>query len=224
MKKVLITGVGKGIGQALAQKFLDEGYVVIGTTLSGSSDFEDRHFSCYRLDLSSPKSISACAEKVRKAEGKIDILINNAGVLLDEEETSVKPGILRKTLEVNLIGTIDFTEHIIPFVRTRGHIVNISSTAGSLALTSKNVSHHPHHYPAYKISKTALNMYTRTLAQALKNKGIAVSSVHPGWVKTDMGGADADITPQKAAKQIFDFAVTHPATGNFWYAGKKLPW
>jgi NAD(P)-dependent dehydrogenase (short-subunit alcohol dehydrogenase family) len=139
---------------------------------------------------------------------------------------------LRKTLEVNLIGTIDFTEHIIPSMDKSAHIVNISSSAGSLNDTDMEdakTSHFPFHYPAYKISKCALNMYTRTLAMRMQHERnsedfITVSSVHPGWVKTAMGGDDANLTPEEAAGNIYTLAISKPETGQFWFNGKKHPW
>lgn len=221
MKTVLITGVGKGIGKALSDKFLTEGYFVIGTFLSTSPTAHER-LKVFRLDLSNPKSIASCARAIAHFGRPIDIFINNAGILIDDEETSVKVEKLRRTLEANLIGTIDFTKRLLPLIRRGGHIVNISSRAGSLTLTGK-ASHFLGRYPAYKISKAALNMYTRTLAYELRNRGITVSSVHPGWVKTDMGGMDADITPEQAAEWIYKLAVSRPPTGGFWFEGKPLP-
>lgn len=221
MSTVVITGIGRGIGKALAEKFIAEGYAVIGTTRSGTADVAGAQV--YKLDLADPKSIEDAARTIRAAAPSFDILINNAGVLLDEDWTSLKPDLLRGTLEVNVIGTAAFTEALKDAVALGGHIVNISSTAGSLALADGSASHFPHHYPAYKISKTALNMYTRTLAVELKGKAI-VSSVHPGWVQTDMGGEEADITPAEAAEGIFAIATSHPETGQFWFKGEKLPW
>lgn len=221
MRTVVITGIGKGIGRALAEKFVVEGFTVIGTTRSGDSDIAG--VRVFELDLSNPESIERAAYAICTEVSSIDILINNAGVLLDEEETSLHPDLLRKTLEVNLIGTVAFTEALKDRISPGGHIVNISSTAGSLALADGSASHFPHHYPAYKISKTALNMYTRTLAVELSGKAI-VSSVHPGWVQTDMGGPEADITPAEAAEGIFSLAVSKPETGQFWFKGEKIPW
>ena len=143
MKNVLITGVGKGIGKALAQKFLKEGYFVVGTSVSGQTDFSDENLIVYKLDLASEESIVECSSAISKSGKKIDILINNAGVLLDEDETVVVAEKLTKTLQVNLIGTIDFTEHILSEINKGGHIKNISSTAGSLARTGHPGSHFP---------------------------------------------------------------------------------
>ncbi|MBM3204794.1 SDR family NAD(P)-dependent oxidoreductase [Candidatus Uhrbacteria bacterium] len=224
MKTVLITGVGKGIGRALAETCLAKEHFVIGTYQSTLPKIQHERFVAVRLDLSDPDSIVACEKSVREIGYPIDIHINNAGILLDGDETRVDPKKLRATLEVNVIGTIDFTERIIPLINTGGHIVNISSSAGSLALSQKMKSHYPHHYPAYKISKTALNMYTVTLAEELKKSSITVSSVNPGWVKTDMGGPEGEYTPAQAAERIYKLAIKPPKTGNFWFGNKKLPW
>ncbi|MBI5793860.1 SDR family NAD(P)-dependent oxidoreductase [Candidatus Uhrbacteria bacterium] len=222
MKTVLITGVGKGIGKALKEKFLDEGYFVIGTFFTGRPDPQE-HLKDFSLDLSNPASIASCATAITNFGRNIDILINCAGVLKDEDETSVVADKLRETLEVNLIGTIDFTQRLLPIMQDKGHIVNISSTAGSLMLTGKHASHLEGRYPAYKISKAALNMYTVTLAKQLDGQ-VTVSSVHPGWVKTDMGGEDADLTPEQSAEGIYNVAVSRPPTGGFWFAGESVPW
>lgn len=225
MKTVLITGVGRGIGRALAQNFLRNGFFVLGTSTTGVVDFQHENLFVCQLDLSSPDSIDACAKMILTLDKKIDILINNAGVLLDEDDTTLIPEKLRATLEVNLVGTTDFTEHMLSGMATHGHIIFISSTAGSLEYESEGnlVSHYPMHYPAYKISKTALNMYMRTLAMRLK-ESLTVSSVHPGWVKTEMGGPEADISPEEAADAIYQFALTSPETGFFWFKSEKLPW
>lgn len=223
MKTVVITGVGKGIGKALAEKFIAEEYRVIGTTLTGEVSVTS--VQAYSLNLSDLRSVARAAGDILGIAESIDILINNAGVLLDENYTITDVELLRKTLEVNLIGTIAFTEALKErVVATDGHIVNISSTAGSLTLADGSpTSHYPRHYPAYKISKAAINMYTRTLAVDLAGKA-TVSSVHPGWTKTDMGGEEADFTPEEAAEGIFTIATSKPETGQFWYKEKKLPW
>lgn len=240
MKTILITGIGKGIGKALAEKFLAEGFAVIGTVRIGADyadktadvadkdmDGTSKNMRVFVLDLAKPESIAECAQQILATGEKIDILINNAGVLLDDEETKLIVEKLRDTLEVNLIGTVDFAERIIPLIAKGGHIVNISSQAGSLEdIKNFNHSHAPLRYPAYKISKAALNMYTRTLALRLENEGtgIIVSSVHPGWVKTGMGGDEAPTTTMEAAEEIFDLAVSRPESGEFWFNGEKFPW
>ena len=223
MKTVLITGVGRGIGEALKDKFLTEGWLVMGTYLT-TILADNNNLLSFPLDLSSPQSISECIQAIKKHGKKISVLINNAGILIDEEETAVVVKKLEETLKVNLLGTVDFTEQILSLVEDGGHIINISSTAGSLELATEGQSHYPDHYPAYRISKAALNMYTVTLARRLRVRNISVSSVHPGWVKTEMGGSEADISPKEAAKNIYEFTITHPETGGFWFNGERLPW
>ncbi len=222
MKNVVITGVGRGIGKALAEKFLAEGFHVFGTSMTGTADYTHPELTLFKLDLRSSASIAEAAMAIIAVAQPVDILINNAGVLLDEAETSLKPELLRDTLAVNLIGTANFTELLKGAVAAGGHIINISSSAGSLELVGME-SHEPGHYPAYKISKAALNMYTRTLAAELVGKAI-VSSVHPGWVQTSMGGAEAESTPAEAAEGIFNFSISNPATGRFWFRSEEIPW
>lgn len=228
MKNVLITGVSRGIGKALAQKFLNEGYYVIGTSVSGDADFENENLKVVQLDLTKPDSIEKCVDQIKDMNLKIDILDNNAGMLFDDGETKLSVEKLRETLEVNLIGTADFTEKVLPFVNDRGHVIFTSSSAGSISETDYHThSHHPNQYPAYKISKAALNMYMRTLAMRLEKEkaGIKVSAVHPGWVKTEMGGEDAPMTPEEAAEDIFKTATDATVeTGQFWFKGEKYLW
>ena len=220
MKNVLITGVSRGIGKALANKFLKEGYFVIGTSTTGKIDIKDNNIIAFKLDLSSSQNIQKCLDSIKKLNKKIDILINNAGIAPDKESNILDVRELRKTLEVNLIGIIDFTEKIIPLINEGGHILNAASSAGSL---SRSHEADDDFYPAYRISKAALNMYTRALAIHLKNK-ITVSSYHPGWVKTDMGGMEANIFPEEAASDIFNLAISKVESGQFWFKGKKFDW
>jgi NAD(P)-dependent dehydrogenase (short-subunit alcohol dehydrogenase family) len=225
MKTVVITGVGKGIGKALSEKFLSEGWFVIGTVYDPEEAQESKCSKTIPLYLSSSDSVVQCINEIIGLDTRIDIVINNAGCLLDRDETRVVIEKLRKTLEVNLIGTIDFTERLLPLVNKGGHIVNISSTAGSLERTGfPGASNFPFLQPSYKISKAALNMYTRTLALRLQEEEIFVSSIHPGWVKTDMGSEDADRTPEEASEEIFNFAISPKDTGGFWSGESRVPW
>ena len=219
-KNVLITGVSRGMGKALAEKFLREGFFVVGTSTSGSSGIENKNLIVLQLDLSKPQSIKNCVDNIKPLNKRFNILINNAGVALDIEDDHVNIDKLRKTLEINLIGLIDFTTKILPLINKGGHILNASSHAGSLSETKEDDDYF---YPAYRISKVALNMYTRTLAIQLKDK-ITVSSFHPGWVKTDMGGIDADMMPEEAAEYIYKLAVSKIRSGQFWFKGKKFEW
>jgi NAD(P)-dependent dehydrogenase (short-subunit alcohol dehydrogenase family) len=224
MRTVLITGTNRGIGRALAEKFLSEGWRVIGTYYNGEEPIQHERFTLIKMDLRSPESIEACAKELAGGGHEFEVVINNAGVLLDEAETRLKVAPLRETLEVNLIGTGDFTERVAPMIARGGHLVFISSTAGSLERAGSGLSHFPFHYPAYKISKAALNIYGRTLAHELEDQEVTVSMVHPGWVRTRMGGQEADLSPQEAAEDIYAHAMRRPESGQFWFRGEKLPW
>lgn len=220
MKTILITGVSRGIGNALARKFLDNGYFVIGTSTRGTAKLEHENLKVFQLDLSEPQSIKNCVNQISDFKRTIDVLVNSAGIAVEEEadEPAIVIDFLRKTLEVNLIGTVDFTERVIPLLNQGGQIINISSRAGSLGHTGYTLN-----YPSYRISKAALNMLTRILAIRLEGK-IKVSSVHPGWVKTDMGGEEADVSSEEVAEDIFTLANSNLETGQFWFKQKKFPW
>ncbi len=220
MKTVVITGASRGIGKALIQRFLENGDFVIGTSTSGTATIKHKDFINFQLDLTKSESIETCIKNIHNLKKKIDILINNAGIVVEDEvnKSNINTDYLRKTLEVNLIGTVELTEGIIPLMNQGGHILNLSSRAGSLGHAGYALN-----YPSYRISKAALNMVTRFLAARLEGKQI-VSSVHPGWVKTDMGGDDADLEPAEAAEDIFKLANTNVETGQFWFKGKKFPW
>lgn len=218
MKTVLITGVSRGIGKALAVKFLAEDYFVIGTSKNGAADFQHPNLQMLELDLANEESIDDCIKAVLKLKKTIDILINNAAIILEKpKSTEIDVKVLKKTLEVNLIGPIQLTELLVPILNPGAHVINITSRQGSFS--------HPlgSSTPSYKISKAALNMFTRVLSYQLKGKAI-VSSVHPGAVKSGLAGPDADMEPEEAAKYIYDLAVSKPETGQFWFKNERFPW
>ncbi len=218
MKTVLITGVSRGIGRALTERFLENGDCVIGTSTSGTADFTHARLTVLPLDLSKPDSIRACAERVAGLDAPIDILVNNAGIWGgDEETTDINQATFRRIMEVNVFGLIDFTERVLPFMADGGHVVNVSSRHGSMQTVQDPF------FGDYKISKAAVNMYTRVLAARLKDR-VTVSCVHPGWVKTDMGGAEADLEPAEAAAHLFVLANAKVKTGQFWFKGETFPW
>lgn len=224
MQTVVITGASRGIGRALTEKFLESEYRVVGTSTLGDKVFSHENFQSFKLDLRSAESIKNFSQELANSGVRVDLLINNAGTLLDEHEKILKTDLLRQTLEVNLVGTADFTEQILPLMNKGGHIVMLSSSAGSIGRTGNVISRYPSQYPAYKVSKAALNMYMRTLAVRLREAGIAVSSVHPGWARTDMGGEEATISPAEAAETVFKIAIGKPESGHFWNSEGELPW
>lgn len=216
MKNVLITGVSRGMGRAFAEKFLSEGWRVMGTSTSGRYPMVHEHLRVYKLDISDPEGVQKFVDEIKKTGEKIDVLINNAGIYLNET-FPMKRKELQKTLDVNLIGLIDLTEKLTPFINDGGCIINMSSGAGSITEFEDG-------YPAYSISKVGVNMYTRNLAVALKNRKIIISAFDPGWVRTDMGGSDATRDPSEPAEEMYTLATSKVDSGYFWHKGKKRNW
>lgn len=218
MKSVLITGVKRGIGEALAKKFLAEGFFVIGTSTTGKSKLKHKNLVVFKMNLLNPKSIEKCTNKIYKVKMKINILVNNAGTWRPSSKDPKKNmRDFRDVVNINLIGPIDFTERLVKKLANGAHIINISSRQGSFAYPLGTSE------PSYKISKAGLNMYTRVLSNKLKGKAI-VSSVHPGAVLTDMAASDADMTAEDSADYIYKLAISKPKTGQFWFKGKSFPW
>ena len=226
MKTAVITGASRGIGLATTQKFLAEGWRVIGTYLNTPIPIDNPNLISIQYDQSDSLSIANFADQVASIAPQVDVLVNNAGILLDADEKVANPIKVRKTLEVNVVGIIDLTERLLPVLKKDSHIVNINSGYGSISapiLDDETAA-------GYRISIAALNMYTRHLAFRLEPRGIIVSSLAPGWVKTDMGNSVAtkiegpDRVPAEAAEDIFQLVTTVKETGQFWKLGKKTEW
>lgn len=216
MKTVLITGVSRGIGRATAEKFLLEEWYVIGTSTTGRSPRKYENLDLHTLDLLDPKSIENFVKEIAGKE--IDVLINNAGIYLDEDEFPITQKSLKDTLQVNLTGLIDLTERLLPQIKDGGRIVSMSSGAAVITEGGDEGK------PAYQISKVGVNMYTRSLAEYLKKRNITVSSMDPGWVKTDMGSFSAPRDPKEPAEEIYKLAISKVDSGYFWHRNKKRSW
>ncbi|WP_226064714.1 SDR family NAD(P)-dependent oxidoreductase [Kaistella polysaccharea] len=220
MKKkiVLITGVSKGIGKALAEKMLAENYFVIGTSRTGEiKEFKGDNFYALALDLTSPQSIDEAQKTILEKFDHLDILINNAGVGPDLGTQQPDRKSFAQTFEVNVSGTVFFTEPLINLISDQGKVINISSRMGSLdeCETADSV--------AYRMSKSALNMYTKILTNRLKGK-VKVAAVHPGWVKTTIRESNlvnGTLTPEKSAENIYRFITNDFESGTFWNAEKE---
>ena len=210
-KTILITGTSQGIGHALTKLLLINGYRVIGTNTTGIDNINENNYKSFALDLSNLDSIVAFEKNLQIENIKIDILINNAGIGPDldfevPEEISVK-----KTFDVNVTGTTFFTEQMIQHLTIGGKIVNVSSKMGSIDVCEKSDS------VAYRMSKAALNMYTKILSNRLEGKQL-VASVHPGWVRTNIAKSNVygRLSPEESAQKIFQFITSDFKTGIFW--------
>jgi len=222
IKKVLITGASRGIGFALTKLFLERGYKVIGACRSGEIDnLSHPNLDVIELDLSNSTSIRYVATVLKK-ESKIDILINNAGIGPDLDIDLPTEESFKQTFDVNVTGTVLFTESLIEIINQGGSIVNISSEMGSIENCKRIDS------VAYRMSKSALNMYTKILSNRLK-ASLRVVSIHPGWVRTTIAESNIDngrLSPEESAIKLFDYIIGDFETGMFWdvESQSKLNW
>ncbi|MBT8054788.1 MAG: SDR family oxidoreductase [Xanthomonadales bacterium] len=221
---VLITGANRGLGLEFARQYAAEGWKVIGTARKPKQADELTALSVEiaQLDVADQASIDALAKSL---EGRpIDLLINNAGIFPRVNKIEeINFDDYSRTLAVNTLGPVRVTRALLPNLRLgeQKKIVNITSRLGSIALNTSGV------FYGYRESKAALNMFTKTLAIELGPEGFTCLTIHPGWVKTDMGGANANLTPQVSISGMR--AVIRklgPAeTGTYWsYSGEAVPW
>jgi NAD(P)-dependent dehydrogenase (short-subunit alcohol dehydrogenase family) len=243
-----ITGGNKGIGLATAHDLGELGIiVVIGSRdeahgQAAIAELQSRGIAraeCVRFDVTQPGDHQRIAQYLEKRYGKLDILINNAGIQLEEADFESPSGfnttgtvaleVLRKTFETNFFAVVTLTQVLLPLIgkAPAGRIVNLSSILGSLTLHSNPSSGIYSLKPfAYDASKTALNAFTVHLAQELRKTKIKVNSAHPGWVKTDMGGPTAPLDVSEGAKTGVELATLPDdgPTGGYFHLGKSLPW
>ena len=198
----LISGGNRGIGREVARQLADLEYnVVIGSRDLEKGEEAARELgpavSALQLDVTDEESIVRCVASIAEDPGRIDVLVNNAGVAGGGWSTSaidVDLDEVRQTLETNLFGAWRLTEEALPLMRKNGYgrIVNISSGMGQLSDMGG-------HSPAYRVSKTGLNVLTRMLTAELADENILVNSVCPGWVRTDMGTQSARRSVEEGA-------------------------
>ena len=181
------------------------------------------HAVAVAMDVTNPDSIAAAERIVSERVGSVDVLVNNAAVLLFESEDvlEIPPHGYRDTFETNVFGVIDVCRTFVPGMARRGYgrIVNVSSGAGQLVSMST-------YAPAYSMSKAALNALTRILASTYRANGVLVNAVDPGWVRTDMGGPSAPRSLQEGADTIVWLATlpNNGPTGGFFHDRHPIEW
>jgi len=240
-KVALITGANKGIGLETARQLGKEGI----TVLVGARDFgkgkaaadklreEGIDARPLELDVSDAASIKAAVATVERDFGRLDILVNNAGVMIDNRDLPISKQPLenwRRTFDTNVFGLIETTQAFLPLLKKSdaGRIVNLSSILGSIEYhaTKGSPVYDSKSTPAYNVSKAAVNAYTVQLAHELQGSKIKVNAAHPGWVKTEMGGAEAPMDLVDGAKTSVALATLDKdgANGSYVHMGESLPW
>lgn len=242
-KIALVTGANKGIGFETSRQLAQLGIKVLlgardekkGIAAAEKLQAEGLAVEPVQLDVTRPDDISRARAMIEKNFGCLDILVNNAGTVHKEEPlfansvATVSRQALRETFDVNFFGLVELTQALLPLIRKSpaGRIVNISSMLGSLTLHSDPQAGLENFKPfAYDASKTAVNQFTIHLAALLKETPVKVNSAHPGWVKTDLGGAEAPMETTEGAKTGVALATLddNGPTGGFFHLGETMPW
>jgi NAD(P)-dependent dehydrogenase (short-subunit alcohol dehydrogenase family) len=237
----LVTGANKGIGFEVARQLARKGFhVFLGARNEEAGnaaaeklnrEAEKEHsrentgrgaVTALNIDVSKPESIRRAAEEFFRTGDRLDVLVNNAGILLDDDKEilTITPEVFETPLRTNTLGALLVSQAFVAFLKKSGapRIVNVSSGGGQLTDGADGWA------PAYCISKTALNGVTVQLAAGLPK--FAVNSVCPGWVRTDMGGSNATRSVAEGASGIVWLAADAPQheTGKFWRDRKTIPW
>ena len=220
MNTVLITGANRGIGLELARVFAEKGYQVIGVCRETSTELAQVAAKVIdAVDVTTNAGIDTLMAGLSGM--KINVLINNAGLLQDEKLGSIDFDSIRTQMEINAYAPLRVAEALFPQIPAGGKIANITSRMGSIADNDSGGRY------GYRASKAALNAFGKSLAVDLKPHGIAVAQLHPGYVQTRMVNFGGLITPEESAKGLAALidALTLENSGSFWHSnGEQLPW
>jgi NAD(P)-dependent dehydrogenase (short-subunit alcohol dehydrogenase family) len=235
----LVTGANKGIGFEISRGIASRDITVV----MGARDSRRGETACSQLqaaglgvhfqllDVADDVSIKVAVEKISHNFGRLDILVNNAGIMVDGDTTAltVDTRTVDETLRTNFYGPLLLCQQCIPLMRKNGYgrIVNISSMLGSLSeIINPESGYAGVQSPAYRLSKNALNSITALFASRVSGENILVNSACPGWVKTDMGGLQAPLTPEQGADTPIWLATLPDdgPTGGFFRGRISIPW
>ena len=230
MKVILVTGSNRGIGKETIRQLARVGHktILTGRNADHVRDAQDDLAAegvitdAFACDVRDEAQVRKLVQYVDERYGKLDVLVNNAGIFLDgSDSTKADIDIIRQTFDTNVLGPYRMIEVLLPLLRKSGdaRIINLSSGMGGLTEMDGG-------YPGYRISKTALNAVTRIFANDLAKDKISVNSVCPGWVKTDMGGPSATRSVLDGAAGIV-WAATLPPGGpsnGFFRDGQPIAW
>jgi len=217
---VVITGANRGIGLELARHYAAEGCEVIGVCRQSSDELASVAAQVIDgVDVTTDAGIDKL--KSGLADKSISLLINNAGLLQDEQLGSIDFDSIRTQMEINAYAPLRVAEALVPLMGQGSKIANITSRMGSIADNDSGGRY------GYRASKAALNAFGKSLAVDLKPRGIAVAQLHPGYVKTRMVNFGGLITPEESARGLAERIanLTLENTGSFWHSnGEELPW
>ena len=221
---IFITGADKGLGRALALQFADQGFQVFAGVFHAESRFEDQDqkphsgITTIPLDVRSLDSVKTAVRQVGAQVERLDILLNNAGIHLDDQDqvlddVDLEDGSIQAQFETNTLGPLRCIQQFLPLLR-RGQakrIINISSEAGSIGQSWRVGA------IGYCMSKAALNMQSSILVNHLGREGFQIVNMHPGWLISDIGGPNADITAEEAARGVITWALKDHPTDRLTY-------
>ncbi|MGB5590851.1 MAG: SDR family oxidoreductase, partial [Gammaproteobacteria bacterium] len=214
----------RGLGLEYAQQFSERGYTVIGTARNpeAATELAEVADRVEQLDVADPASVAALAERLNGVP--IDILINNAGMFDRDDVTidAVDFGTMEQTFAVNTFGPLRVTQALLPNLRAGKArlIISMSSQLGSIANSNGR-------WYAYRASKTALNQFNKIWSVELASEGFTCVVLHPGWVRTDMGGPNASYSPEESVTGLVNVigALTPEDNGGFYdFQGNPIPW
>ena len=219
----MITGANRGVGLALARHYRDAGWRVIGVCRSSGEEIAELRQVADRviesIDVTRPEDVARLAVEL---EGqRLDLLINNAGLLKDERLGELDFDSIREQMEINAYAPLRVTEALLGNLGEGSKVANITSRMGSIADNDSGGRY------GYRASKAALNALGRSLAMDLAPRGIAVVQLHPGYVQTRMVNFGGLISPEESAAGLAERieALTLETTGTFWHSsGEALPW
>ncbi len=245
-RTALVTGAARGLGVEISRDLAALGAHVIVAARDGrkaqevAARLRERggEASAQTLDVTREEDRHAAYAAIEQAHGKLDILVNNAGILLDSPDggtpaprqpSQALQSVLRETFEVNFFAPIFLTQLLLPLlVRSEApRVVNVSSIRGSLAHLSDPASPvYPVRALGYDTSKAALNAFTILIAEELRSTPIKINAIHPGWLRTQMGGEQATMSVEEGARTALHYATLGEdgPTGGFFFLEERLPW
>lgn len=221
--KALVTGCNRGIGLEIARQLVDAGTQVYAAVRKSSEELDKIGVTkvITGVDMSSDEAIARMAADLAENEVKLDLVINNSGMLLRENWETLNPDGILQQFNVNAVGPMRVVKAVEGLFTDSAKIANITSLMGSIADVGSDA------IPGYRMSKTALNMATVVMKFAFAKRNIPVCCIHPGHVQTDMGGERAKLTPQDSAAGILErvAGLNMDNSGKFWnYDGREFEW